>query len=330
MPERKSLLSSQARIQAPWVKVTFGEGENAFTFGVFDRKTRVYLENAPQEYREYDIQYPNYIQRLNITKINGQVNQYTLTITYPVRPQDDPNFFEKVFSSVSKTRKIKLSYGDASMPAYCYKDEEALITKITQQFNLEQCTITYVIYAVSTSIVGHVGNFTFPGKKNINPSQEIFNVLFNPTYKLNTVFTGMTPSNFNSLVARGDKQVDIVTKTNISPIDYIAYLASCMIPAGSTGTGLSTDIYIMTLHDNTSSDVDPSSDPGIAGPYFKITRTSYVKEQSDAYELDIGYNTATIVTNFSISKDENYSILYDYANKVYPEQYTRRLDKNGN
>ena len=34
--QRKSLLSSQARIQVPWVKVTLG----TYTFGVFDSKTK--------------------------------------------------------------------------------------------------------------------------------------------------------------------------------------------------------------------------------------------------------------------------------------------------
>ena len=130
MNTKRSLLSSQARIQAPWIKVTIGE----YTFGIFDKKIKN-LAKSSNFYNTFDIQYPNYVQSLNITKINGQVNQYTLNITYPIRPEDDPNFFEKVFSSVSDTRKIVFSYGDSSMPSYVYKDEEALITKIQQTFN---------------------------------------------------------------------------------------------------------------------------------------------------------------------------------------------------
>ena len=34
--QRKSLLSSQSRIQIPWVKVTLG----TYTFGIFDNKTK--------------------------------------------------------------------------------------------------------------------------------------------------------------------------------------------------------------------------------------------------------------------------------------------------
>ena len=91
--ERRSLLSSQARIQAPWIKVTIGN----YTFGVFDRKTKEREKNASGNYESYNITYPNYVQSLNIIKINGQINQYTLRIDYPVKFNDDPNFFEKVF-----------------------------------------------------------------------------------------------------------------------------------------------------------------------------------------------------------------------------------------
>ena len=87
--QRLSLLSSQARVQVPFVKVTIGD----FTFGVYSR-TDAPTKDKQGVYINYNIQYPNYIQSLTITKINGQVNQYTLNIKYPVRQTDDPNFFE--------------------------------------------------------------------------------------------------------------------------------------------------------------------------------------------------------------------------------------------
>lgn len=37
MAERRSLLSSQARVQVPFVKVTIGD----FTFGIYDRNYQV-------------------------------------------------------------------------------------------------------------------------------------------------------------------------------------------------------------------------------------------------------------------------------------------------
>ena len=323
--ERKSLLSSQARIQAPWIKVTIG----SYSFGVFDKKTKVTASGDGSFYTAYHIQYPNYIKRLSIVKINGQINQYTLDITYPIRPQDDPNFFEKVFSSVSQSRKIIFSYGDSLQPAYVYKNEEAIITKVTQTFDLQNSTIQYKVSAVSTAIKGRVGNFTFVNSGKKIPSEEIKRVFLNPTYGLQGIFTGMNRSNLDRLIASDDKAVEIRTKTNISPIDYISYLVSCMIPAGASTAATSKDIYILTLHDDTVYNGETENIEGINGPYFKVTKTSYKYEQTDAYEVDIGYNTSTIVTNFSISNDENYSIFYDYANKIYPEEYVRRLNNKG-
>lgn len=111
MASSLSLLSSQARVQVPFVKVTIG----SFTFGVFQRATSEIIEGegANKKYvTEHRTQYPSYVQSLDIVKINGKVNQYTLGIKYPIRQTDDPNFFEKVFSSVSGSRKITFTYGD--------------------------------------------------------------------------------------------------------------------------------------------------------------------------------------------------------------------------
>jgi len=321
--ERKSLLSSQARVQAPWIKVTIG----AFTFGVYSKKE--VGKDAAGFYTLYDVQYPNYVKSLSIIKMNGQVNQYTLDLDYPIRPQDDPNFFEKVFSSVSKSRKIVFSYGDASMPTYIYKDEEALITKVTQQFDLQNSVIKYKVQAVSSAIIGHVGNFCFPSPGVRCPSEVIKEIFFNKTYHLEEIFKGVTAANINSLIEAGDKAVKIYTKTNMSPLDYIAYLVSCMVPDSSDTSQLSNAIYVLTYHDDTIYGDGSDDDPEIHGPYFRVTKTSYAKEQSDAYELDVGFNTSTIVTNFSINKDENYSMFFDYINEFCPEQYTRRLDDKG-
>ena len=78
--ERRTLLSSNARIQAPWIKVTIGK----YTFGVFNKTQTVDKDDQGNFYISYDVQYPNYVQRLEITKINGQVNQYTLSLVYPI------------------------------------------------------------------------------------------------------------------------------------------------------------------------------------------------------------------------------------------------------
>ena len=64
----KSLLSSQARIQVPWVKVTIGD----YTFGIFDSKTK--SKGAKDKngfYSTYQVKYPDYIQSLTVTKISA-------------------------------------------------------------------------------------------------------------------------------------------------------------------------------------------------------------------------------------------------------------------
>ena len=102
-----------------------------------------------------------------------------------------------------------------------------------------------------------------------------------------------------------------------------------MIPAGSTTNNLSKDLYILTIHDDTVYDKNYNDTLTLGGPYFKITKTSSSIEQADAYEVDIGYNTANIVLGFSIDSNENYSLFYDYNQKLNPEVYTKRLNNKG-
>lgn len=318
----KSLLSSQARIQVPWVKVTIGD----YTFGIFDEKTKAWGKKTDGFYTPFSIQYPQYIQSLEVIKINGQVNKYTLQITYPVTQNDDPNFFEKVFSSVSRSRKIVFTYGDAETPAYIYKNEEAIITKVSQTFNLLGSTISYTVNAVSSAALSTDGSITkpAPGKK-VKPSDEI-KKLFRSNKSLQNTFTGMKMSDLDILIAGDDMPVEIDSKQNISAIDYINYLAGCMIPAG-TSNGMSKDIYILTIYDDSITNADKTMSN--KGPYFKVSKVSTTVEHGDAYEIDVGINTSTIVRSFSIESNENYSIYYEYQNLAHPENYVRRINGDG-
>ena len=64
--QRRGLLSSEARIQAPWVKVTIG----SYTFGVYSRQTSNSIKDKYGTYIPYKVQYPDYVQSLQIVKIN--------------------------------------------------------------------------------------------------------------------------------------------------------------------------------------------------------------------------------------------------------------------
>ena len=325
--ERRSLLSSGARVQVPWIKVTIGN----YTFGVYSR-VGVEKKNDNDFYQStYHVQYPNFVQSLDITKINGQVNQYTLALSYPVTQTDDPNFFEKVFSSVSKTRKIVFSYGDMSMPTYIYREEEALITKIQTQFDLRSGVINYTVNAVSSAALNAGSNWVFQGG-NFRPSERIKEIFNNSKYGLQKLFTGMNKSNIDYLIPSDDKQVSIEPKRNISALDYIIYLVSCMIPSSFTIPQLAaTDMYVLTMHDDTTFDDEYRDTLVEHGSYFKIERVSYKTNKSDAMQIDIGFgNTGTIVTAFSVSDDENYSLLYDYNDTLEVSPYVKRLDNNGN
>lgn len=315
---KKDLLSSQSRIQVPWVKVTIG----TYTFGIFDGST---------SRSAFNVKYPNYIQDLTVTKINGQVNQYVLNILYPVTQFDDPNFFEKVFSSVSRTRKIIFSYGDAEVPAYTYKNEEALITKISQNFNLASCVISYQIEAVSSAALTTDASITeLADDSEVKPSDKIKS-LFKSNKSLQNTFTGMRASDLDTLISGDDQPVKLESKQNISTIDYLNYLTGSMVPSG-TKPGLTKDIYILTIHDDTIVDNNTPSSSGSGdanGPRFKVTKTSQAAEHSDAYEVDIGYNTSTIVRDFRIDQNENFSLYYDYQSDIHSEEYVRRLNKQG-
>lgn len=327
MKNRRSLIASNARIQAPWIKVAIG----AYTFGIFNKTQAADKDQDGFYLSAFNVQYPNYVQRLEIIKINGQVNQYTLNLVYPVTQTDDPNFFEKVLSSVSKTRKIVFSYGDMSMPSYIYKNEEAIITKVNQSFNLKGGgEISYTIKAVSSAALSAGGSWTFSGGKD-KPSDRIKKLVKDPKYGLRNLFTGMNASNINKLIAGDDKEVELNAKRNISAIDYITYLVGCMIPQGfTTDQYTSSDIYVLTMHDDTTYDDATFADQVINGSYFRVERVSYKTNKSDAFQIDIGFgNAGTIVTDFSVSDDENYSLLYDYNTKLDVDPYVQRIDNNG-
>ena len=52
---------------------------------------------------------------------------------YAITENDDPNFIDKVLSTVSRSRKITLTYGDATIPGYMYRNEEAIILNVKKQ-----------------------------------------------------------------------------------------------------------------------------------------------------------------------------------------------------
>lgn len=317
-----SLLNSPSRVEIPYIKVQIG----TYVFGVYSKTSAKEIDEKGF-YKAAKLVYPNYVKSLQIVKINGKVNQYTLVLVYPITANDDPNFFEKIFSSVSKSRKIIFSYGDMSMPTYIYKNEEAIITDVRTQFNIASSTITYTVSAVSSAALLSSGVYTFMASPfPVKPSDKIKELLTNSYYGLSEVFYGMKDKaavERMNLIPGDDKAVKLETKTNISALDYLSYLVSCMIPASAPLYEVKQrDIYILTILDDTSGE--------LGGPYFKISKAISKITRPDAYYIDIGYPTANIVLDFQLQNQENFSIFYDWQKKLNTEEYTYRIDDEGN
>lgn len=300
-----SLVASPARVEVPFVQVIIGD----YTFGV-QGQVRLGSKKTTG--------FPNYIQSLSVRKINGQVNNYTLILRYPVTQNDDPNFFEKVFSKVSRTRKIVFSYGDLAVPTQIYREEEAMITDVTSDFGLSQtfdAVITYTVQAVSTAMLGKAAALPFFQQEPQQPSKVIWEMLRNPETGLQDLFPGMRDEakvRDLGLIPSNDQQVKLESFSSITPLEYLNYLVSCMVPNDSPLTGISKGgVYLLTIHDDNES---------LGGSYFKIVQSTQGLDRPEAYELDIGYpsgskTTQNAVISFRVQNNQTYSILYEYGNR---------------
>lgn len=316
-----NLLSNTSRVETPFIKITIGK----YTFGVYDKVSTNGFD-ASGVFTINKIKYPNYVQSLTIEKINGVVNKYTLNLSYPVTEADDPNFFYKVFSSVSKTRKIKFSYGDLSAPTFCYRDEEAIILKVRQRMTASSSKIDYVVSAVSTGKLLSVGAFSFTSTDWVGKhkaSALIKKLLYDSSYGLQEVFYGMSDKSLveqEGLIPETDVEVDVEARTNISPIEYLLYLVNIM--KASKSSSLTKDgMYSLVCEDDVSGK--------FKGPFFKIVYVTHAKNMPLAYELDIGYPSQNIVTSFDVEDDEGYTIFYNFYEKLNTDQYVQRINDRG-
>lgn len=304
MPTNLNLITTQGLIQAPIIQVKIGK----YTFGVKTQK-------------DNKIEFPNFVESIEIVKINGQVNTYTLQINYPINESADPNYFEKVFSSVSETREIVFTYGDAMNPKFLYRNEVALITKVKASFQLESACIKYTVSAVSKVNLGFSGCYDFKADKK-KPSDKIFEILTNPLYSLQDLFTGMRSvskvKQYN-LIPQNDVETDIMQQENMSVLSYLEYLVTLM--SSDVKDSDKSSIYILTFNDDTSGIFD--------GSYFKIIEVDTQIEHPEAFQLDIGYPGSNYVFNFNVENDESFAIYYKYQNEIHPQQYVSRINADG-
>ena len=340
-----NLLGTTSRVETPIIGVKIGDA----VLGIYSEI--VDSENSTYKY----IINPKYLKSLDVKKVNGTVNQYTLRLDYPITARDDPNYIDKIIARVADTRTITFGYGDASVPTFLYREEKAIITRVKKRPNVSSSVKSYTIYAVSTGALSTAGTFNFR-KRVAKPSDVIKEILYEPKYGLTQVFYGMKNREMvemKQLIRSDDEVVTIEAKQNISILDYLAYLVDCMnsvervsqatsyansIVKNAIANPLSSkkflsksvsdtlklikkSIYVLLFEDGITED--------LKGPYFKIERSDKLKEKASAYEIDIGYPSQNVVTNFEIDDDETYALYYKFTSQVQPNSYSETITDNG-
>lgn len=313
MERAAALVSSQNHVEVPFIIVNIGK----YRFGHCGKTDRSKLSST------FHIEYPNYMESLNITKINGAVNTYVLTMTYAITENDDPNRLEKVFSSISNSRTVTLQYGDWNAPSFIYKEETAIITKLTTKVNMKNSSIQYVVNCTSSALSLTAGSFPFPAKY-AKPSEEIKRLLDDRIYGLLEIFPGMKRADFANFIDGSDKPVQLEAKPSIGILDYISYLVSCMTWAGDKSSKLKTSCYFWSVYDDVSNKY--------GGTYFKVVRVAANTPTSlsyNTYEVDVGYPTSSNVMDFVINNDDSWSLLYSYSDKIQLPKYSYHIDDAG-
>lgn len=316
--KQTSLLDTPTLVEAPFIILKIDK----YTFGSYSKNNSFLNRNS-----QVTIDFPNYVNSMNVKKINGTVNQYTFEIVYKIQAGNDPNLLDKIFSKVGYG-KIKVSYGDWKFPKFIYREEECIITKLTSRVEFSNSRISYTLSCTSNALKLLAGYFNFPARR-AKPSDVIKEMLFDEKdkYGLQNIFTGFknNPSLFTKWTARDDVTIDILAKNGVDALTYINYLVSCMTSSSTPyGSPIRDANYYLTICD----DVE-------YGTYFKITKltaddNSIALNGYDTYEVDIGYPGDTLVSNFSVNTDNSWSLLYNYSDEISENNYTYNIDSEGN
>ena len=314
MASKANLTSVQTLVESPFIIVSIG-GQ---TFGSY----------SAQGYGAgVKVTYPNYMKSMSVQKINGTVNTYTIVFSYQVRPGEDPNRLDKVFSKATKDRQISLMYGDWNAPNYIYKEESAIITNIRTNLNMSSSCIEYTLSCTSDAVGLTSVKYNFPARF-AKPSDVLKQLLKSSSYGLRDVFTGMKNSQkvlSSNLIASNDKKVDLKAM-NTTPLAYMNYLVDSMIDSKNTDNSIQKQgTYFLTIHDDRTNT--------FGGTYFKVTEVTQKPKSfvaTDTYVLDINYPTDDYVTQFSVNNDQSWAILYEYTGDIKQEEYVYTIDSQGN
>lgn len=315
---KANLVSVPTLVESPFIIVTIG----GYTFGSYI-KGKYKTDGIHQ-----NVTFPNYMKSLNITKVNGTVNTYTLCFSYQVPQGQDPNLLDKVFSRAAVDRKITLSYGDWNSPAYIYREETGIITSVTTNLNMSSSSIDYTVKCTSDAIGLTSTKFKFPAR-NAKPSDVLKEMVSNNRYGLKEIFTGMQNQSkvlASNLIASNDKCVQLNAQVDVTPLQYMNYLVSCMISVNNNNNkSLPNSHYFLTIHDDVNNE--------FGGTYFTVKEVindgAMRNDSSDTYVVDVNYPTDNFVTQFSLTNDQSWSILYEYSQKIDEEKYSYKINNDG-
>lgn len=313
-----SLLSYPSAVESPFIIVKIGN----YTFGSYTKRGSIESQKA-----NAIVDYPNYLQYLNVVKVDGTVNTYTIGMTYQIQNGADPNLLDRIFSSVGYGI-IKISYGDWQSPTFIYREEEAIITKLQSSVDFSSSRINYTLSCTSNSLSLAATTCDFPAKK-AKPSDVIKDLLYNRHYGLLDIFYGMknrTQVTTKNLIPGDDNQVELEPQIGSNPISYLNYLVSCMTPNTSDPSATLKDgIYKLSIVDDAFGD--------LGGPYFKIQKISTnqsIVSSSDTYVIDVDYPSDNQVMDFKITNDNSWALLYDYNQRIDQSNYVYYIDNDGN
>lgn len=310
----KLLTSLPTLVQSPFIIVTIG----GVTFGSYTNEGNTLTGR---------VTYPNYMKSVSINKVNGTVNTYTLNFQYQVRFGEDPNLLDKIFSKASKDRRITFQYGDWNAPTYIYKEEQAIITNVTSTLDMNNSMISYTIQATSDAI-GLTSNLYNFASRVAKPSDVIIGMLSNAKFGLKSIFSGMRKIAEvinKGLIASNDIPVKLIAMTNVTVLEYLNYLVDSMKSSDSPNDAIiQNSKYYLTIHDDLKDYV--------GGTYFKVTevnKNTKTIKSTDTYEIDVNFPTDNFVTQFSLTNDQSWAILYEYTDAVKQESYSYKINDEG-
>ena len=277
-------------IEVPYVSVKFG----GHTFGLTD------TINPETKTRDID-----YITDLTIKRqASGQVNVYTLTLVYVIKPGDDPNKIDKILSK-DENRSIVFSYGDLSQPRFTYREEKAIITNVKPTIDVKTAKISYVITATSSASVNYSIRRSYE-KVFDKPSKKIYDLLYTERDNgLLELFPSMANRSLvedKSLIVQNDLEVEIAAQQNVSPLDRLRFLVAQM-------QSNTNSFYGLVIHDYSD------EEKTIEGQWFEVVNSN-LRPTNYLLDVDIGYPSNTKVFDFQVNNDTSFALITKFTNEV--------------